>query len=283
MFPKNKILIVGVNSFLGLSLVKLEKDTSVVVGIYNTNSNNLSSDIKNIHITEIDNLFDDFDIVYFISSYIPFGNEINHFELFNVNVDLLSKFLYKFKSARFILTSSISVYGNNTLNINENSFSSNVSAYGLSKLWAEQIISKHHSFAIMRISSMYGVGMKKVTFLPLIIHNAIFSNEITLLGDGSRLQNYIHVDDVAVSLVAAAKTRVNGIFLSVSDCSNTNIEIAQVIKKYLPSIIIKFSDIDESLSSTFDAFCTYNTLNWKNRMNLNSGIEQVIEWLKKEY
>ena len=117
----------------------------------------------------------------------------------------------------------------------------------------------------------------------MIIHNAIFSNEITLLGDGSRLQNYIHVDDVAVSLVAAAKTRVNGIFLSVSDCSNTNIEIAQVIKKYLPSIIIKFSDIDESLSSTFDAFCTYNTLNWKNRMNLNSGIEQVIEWLKKEY
>lgn len=283
MHTNNNVLIVGVNSFLGASLVKLLFDKSKVIGVYNTNSNNLNIDIENIQISEISNLTDDFDTVYFISSYIPAGNEINHFELFNVNIALLIKCLNIFKSARFILASSVSVYGNNTLYAREDSPSLNVSAYGLSKLWAEQIISKHHSFAIMRISSMYGVGMKKNTFLPLIIKNAIINDEIYLSGDGSRLQNYIHVDDVASSFLAASRVSVNGVLLSVNEYSVSNIDIAKIIKEYLPSVVINFKDVDVSQSSEYDANYTYSTLNWKNRIDLKLGIKQLIEWIKKEY
>lgn len=283
MRTDNKTLIVGVNSFLGASLVKLLFDKSKVIGVYNTNSNNLNINIENIQIQEISNLTDDFDTVYFISSYIPSGNEVNHYELFNVNINLLIKCLSIFRSARFILASSVSVYGNNNSNICEDSHSLNVSAYGLSKLWAEHIISKHHSFAIMRISSMYGIEMKKNTFLPLIIKNAIINNEICLLGDGSRLQNYIHVDDVASSFVLASKVSINGVFLSVNEFSISNIDIAKIVKEYLPSVAINFKDIDISQSSEYNANYTYSTLNWKNRIDLKSGIKQLIEWIKKEY
>jgi nucleoside-diphosphate-sugar epimerase len=280
---KNKSLIIGVNSFLGASLVKLLCDKSKVIGVYNVNSNNLNYNIENIRISEISNLADDFDTVYFVSSYIPSGNDINHAELFNVNIALLISCLNIFKSARFILASSVSVYGTNTSNISEDSSSVNVSAYGLSKLWAEQIIAKHHSFAIMRISSMYGVGMKRTTFLPLIIKNAIINNKIYLLGDGCRLQNYIHVDDVASSFIAASKPSINGIFLAVNEFSVSNINISEMIKKYLPSVEIKFKDSDVSQSSEYDAIYTYRTLNWKNRIDLKAEIKLLIEWIKKEY
>ncbi|MDP2385479.1 MAG: NAD(P)-dependent oxidoreductase [Bacteroidota bacterium] len=279
---KKNILVIGSNSFLASCLISKLKTSANIIGVYNQATNLHQPDVSYVNIIDIDKLEDKFELVYLISAYIPQGNKWDNGKLYDVNVGLTEKVAEKFKSAHLVLASSVSVYGESDTIINEESPSQNANQYGLSKLWAEAIVKQHPSFAINRISSMYGIQMKTSTFLPLIIKNALLKGKITLMGDGARRQNYINVDDVAESLIKSGERSFNRIFLSVSENSHSNAEIAAIIKKYLPDTIIEHQGTDNSLSYLYDSELTRKVLGWNCKIETEAGIKQLIEWIRKE-
>lgn len=186
-------LIIGSNSFLGHVLSeKLNDLGEYVLGVYHKNIANLYSSIKHISVDELSMLENEFDVVYIVSAFIPNSKSKNIEEqLQKVNIDLVKNICKQFRNSRIVFCSSISVYKSSNLEITEASPLSPISLYGESKYKGEQIVLKQNNYAIVRISSMYGVGMKQETFLPLIIENAIKTNQIILFGKDKKPQNLL--------------------------------------------------------------------------------------------
>jgi len=277
----SKILIVGINSFLGKSIYHFLKDSNHITGIYNENID----EFKNLELIQVKELSKldgtSFDQIYIVSAFVPREeSDINTEKLFKANVELPQLLSNQFPEARIIYCSSVSVYEGltNTLNINEETRVSPVLPYALSKLWGEAVVARHRSYGILRISSIYGIGMKENTFVPRIVQDAISHREIKIIGDGTRLQNYIHVDTLARMAISAACKERNGIFLAVGNKSYSNLEIAKLVQKFT-NASLTFGGKDSSRSYTYEN----NYLKDMDFKTIEDGIKEYIEWKKKQY
>ena len=69
--------------------------------------------------------------------------------------------------------------------------------------------------ASFRISSPIGPGADERTIMPVFIKNAIYNRDIEIYGRGSRIQTFIHVDDVSAAMLEALKhpAALGGVFL----------------------------------------------------------------------
>jgi nucleoside-diphosphate-sugar epimerase len=276
-----KALITGINSFLAKELCKLLQKDFSVYGLVNSNKENIPSFVNLVSAEQLNKLEDEFVFVFHLAAHVPSKGKLENNLLFDTNVKLTETLLNKFKKARFVFASSVSVYGDGNRVIDENSASINAGEYGLSKLWAEQLIKKHSSYAILRISSMYGAGMKKSTFLPLIIDNALTKGEISILGNGARKQDYVHVSDVAKTLFLAANCETNFTGLAVSGKSYTNLEMAELVKQNCQNIEIKSVGEDFGQSYEYDKTQTSKVLGNEENVYINQGLKELIEWIKK--
>lgn len=279
-----KHLIIGSNSFLGHSLSKkLCAKGVTVLGVYHNNTNNLFKAINHITISQLKIIEDDFDAVYIVSAFVPSSKSINvETQLQAVNVDLVKTICKQFKKAKIVYCSTISVYKNSIKTITEESEIEPINSYGKSKLLGENYVNQHDKYAIVRIASMYGVNMKPTTFLPLVVKSAIAKNEIILYGDGSRLQNYIHVNDVADYLIAASNYKENDVFLATAEKSISNKKLAVHIKSILPKTKIIFKGSDNSKSYLYNNSKTNTKLGLETKKEIKEGLNEIIAWMKKE-
>lgn len=284
---RNKILVIGANSFLAQKLIQVLKNNGEeVFGLYYNNVNNLKIDVSYFPISELDNCQDNFDYVYIISGFLTsvelsINENVN--KLFDANVKLIEKVCSHFQTAKVILASTVSVYGYSERYINETDYCKPDNFYGVSKLWGELVLKTIcRKYSILRISPLYGIGMKENTFIPLIIDQALKNNNIILYGDGSRAQNYMHVDDAVNYLLLASKYPENEIFLACANNSISNLNIAQIVKKYT-NCKIAFSGEDNSNSIFYNNELTTKKLNFTPEIRIEEGLKHLIEWKKGKY
>ena len=174
----------------------------------------------------------------------------------------------------------MSVYGLQTGIINEKSSINSPNQYGISKYWGEEIVRKTNNYSILRISSIYGVGMSQNTFLPKIINDAIRTRTITIYGDGERSQNYIYVSDVVNYLIHAAVSSENGTFLVTASESYSNKFIAEFLALKLNSEI-KYQFEDNSLSYFYNNNLTREKLNILEGSDFLIKLDSLTKWLQK--
>lgn len=91
--------------------------------------------------------------------------------------------------------------------------------YGLSKLWAEDLVrsaSKKHGFSAvsLRIGQVTGGEHHGLGVLNSFIDQSLRDGVITVHGEGRAVREFIHVEDVADALIAA--TEYNGPWLSLN-------------------------------------------------------------------
>lgn len=272
-----KVVIFGANSLLTDHLIKQHCDDDVSV-VYHSKPSVLSE--KNHPLSDFKNLKDDYDYVYIVSASIT--NDINETNtLFDVNVKLIKDLSNHFSRSKLIYFSTVAVYdGLEGGAVDEKTKPSPESIYGISKLWGEKIIQQHSRYCILRISSMFGIGMKETTFLPRIIKDALTNKKIILAGDGSRTQNYIHANDVAVLAKKMALMPENKIQLAVASENYTNAEIAQIIKDLTDCEII-YQGRDRARSVEYQQ----NTIPYPdyNLKSMKEGIKELIEWKRKQF
>ena len=105
------------------------------------------------------------------------------------------------------------------------------------------------------------------------------SKEIKLLGQGQRIQNYIHARDVAALAKTAALSKENGILLAISKENYTNKQIAEIIQS-VTGCSIEYSGEDNTRSVSY----TQETIpyNKYNNTSIENGIKELIEWIEKQ-
>lgn len=271
-----KVLIVGANSILSKALIDCWLGRAEITVVYNSYKGNYS--VNYLSLSDLHLLNDVFDYVFLVSALIT--NDLRENEnLFKVNVGLVERVVNKFLSAKLIYFSSVSIFdGLDNVTITSDTPPSPATNYGISKLWAEKLIENHKKFSIIRIGSMYGIGMKENTFLPAVLNKVIKTGVIELFGDGSRRQNYIHVRDVAQLASKAALENRNILILGINPEDYSNNEVAQVISSLIECKLL-YKGVDTSRSVSYQEndslWCDHDFI------TLKQGIKEIIEWKKK--
>lgn len=278
-----KILITGIYGFLGSNLANELQRENDVVGFYNKNNKNkLNPSIKVFNDLGLINFTPD-TIIMCHAAVVSGQDSISDNKLLEVNVALTKKIIEKFPLSKCIYISSVSVYGGNTNILNEETTVCPISDYAKSKFLGELIVLKRAKSIIVRLSSLYGNGMKENTLIPNYCNQAISNGIIEVWGNGERLQNYIHISDAVLLIkqMISHDKGVNCIALGVSEKQYSNIEVAKFISEETNSKIV-FVNKDGSRSSCYDNFLTRKSFDWKPYVNLNEGIKNYLEWKKKQ-
>ncbi|TAF34972.1 MAG: NAD(P)-dependent oxidoreductase [Cytophagales bacterium] len=278
---RTKTLIVGMNGFLATHLAQKLAETDELHGVYNHRSDSRARDLyaSATHISELEHMPKDFEVIYLLASYIPYGKMTEADSRYiTTNIDLPSRVVRCFSESRIVFASSVSVYGQSLgRTLNENAAFVNPSLYGLSKISGECIVQNHPNYGIIRFSSLYGLGMYMGTFLPKIISSAQETQKITLLGEGTRLQDYLHVEDAATLCQSVGKSSTNAIFMGVQGHSISNLEVAKAVQVCLPDTEIELKDTDFSESFVYDNSLTAKILNFKPVKSLADSLKQFIK------
>lgn len=280
-----KSIVIGANSFIGQCLIENLKDTAVVTGIYHKNTDKLTAEgVQYIPYSELTSITKDFDDVYLLSASIHTSPQLDarsRSDLFKSNVEQVAEICSHFSDSKIVYSSSVSVYNPSEELITEASCPGATNEYGLSKYWGEKIIKKNSRYAIVRFPSVYGPGMKTNTIIPIYINQALQKRQITVWGDGARLQNYLHVTDAARYLMAAANLEENDVFLAVSQNSVSNKALAGIIAAYT-SADIAFTGTDITPSISYNNNYSRDRLGYTSSTSLEEGIKQMIKWIEKE-
>ena len=277
-----KILITGIYGFLGSHLAEKIGRKHTVIGLYNTEKEvGLSENITCF--SQLDSIDIVPDLIIMCHAAVSSGGiNADKDRLFQTNVDFTKQITEKFPSARSIYISSVSVYGNSTEIIDEQSVLNPESDYALSKILGEKEARQNPNAVIVRFSSLYGNGMKENTLIPNYCNQALDTKLIQVWGNGSRFQNYIHVDD-AISLiekVIECQSKIYFPLLGVSSKEYSNKETAKIISR-LTNSVIDYVMEDYSASFYFNNKATQKALNWQSEIEFETGLESYIQWKKK--
>jgi UDP-glucose 4-epimerase len=278
---KLKVVISGHRGFLGSALVKELQTHHDIIGISRTKSQS-SYKIREYLSSELDEIDENPEIVIMCHAAVSSGNiQIDTQELYNSNVLFTSELIKHFPKAYFLFISSISVYGNQSSVLMEETAPSPVTEYAISKLWGEEMVRQIKRHGILRLSSLYGEDMKENTIIPNYVNQALSKGCVEVWGNGERKQNYIHVLDVVSFIKKIIENKIEGVFLGVSSKEYSNAEIAKILSAEL-NILIKFTHFDNSQSVTMDNQITRKVLGITSEMDFVAGLKEYINWKQKQ-
>jgi UDP-glucose 4-epimerase len=272
-----RVMVIGGAGFLGRQLCKtLAGQGKDVLCVARQRPAGWSGEVAPPE--DLSQLPDDFAAIYLVAAVIPYGR-LNEFSaaMTQANIALPLMVAERFAQARLVYASSVSVYGQPlSLPIDEGHPFNNPSAYALTKLAGETVVRAHENHAVLRLPSLYGPDMTATTFLPIIIGHARQTGKITLLGDGSRRQDYLHVRDAAAMLAAAGSAAPIGVFNAVSGQAVSNLEVAQTIARIAGHVEIAFSGQDVSPSCIYAAEAWRNAFNFEPAITLHEGLREMM-------
>jgi nucleoside-diphosphate-sugar epimerase len=196
--------------------------------------------------------------------------------LSEANVAMPLRLSRRFPNSRLVLASSVAIYGRAPSPRTEESPFVAPDEYGWTKLAAEAVVRQHRSFGIVRLSSLYGPGMRAPTFLPALVRTARESGRIVLFGDGMRSQDYLHVLDAARMLGIVATQHQNGTFLGASGQATSNLDVATLVARALPGTRIGFEGTDDSPSVSYDVDLTRRRTGFTPSISMDEGIRSMV-------
>jgi UDP-glucose 4-epimerase len=274
-----RILVVGASGFLGRAVcAELLREGHAVHGTWRKHPERLRAGLEGAFSEgDLEISRTDFEVVVACSALVPYG-AMNKPDpaLIEANVEVPRRLTSRFPEARIVLASSVAVYGDAPSPRTEGSPFASPSEYGWSKLAAEAMIRQHPSFGIIRFSSLYGPGMKEQTFLPAILRSAHRERKISLFGDGSRRQDYLHVADAARLVRLVCDRQGNGTFLGASGESVSNLEVANLIAQELEGATIQFLGVDVAPSISYDVGFTRQITGFVPAISIGEGIRSLV-------
>ncbi|RXM37897.1 hypothetical protein BOQ62_19540 [Chryseobacterium sp. CH21] len=314
---RKKIIITGGMGFVGHNLVKSLVDrydcmVVVVDNCCNSSPDRLSAYMQKIIFIETDVLnvegyvdhLDDCDYIFHLAcSQISVSGEKPEHDL-EVNALSTLRILNYLKDsnpnklARFIITSSSSIYGDinhNEAPFDENSAPNILSNYAATKLLSENyalLYAKKHNIpvTILRYSNVYGYGQsfsnEYCGVLGKFIYNALTGASLTVFGDGEQTRDFTFIEDAidATILSAVSQDSVNEIYnISTGQEVSINSLIA-ILKKQVPNLAVeehKERDIDNIKRRAVSYKKVKQQLGWKPVVDIEKGIMLTLQWYKK--
>ncbi len=191
---------------------------------------------------------------------------------------------------RFIYSTSIGVYG--TLPkppMDEAAAIIPASPYGMGKRMGELFCERFHErfglqHFILRYSSVYGVGQRPDTVLPIFIDRARKGLDLTVFGAGKKKQDFIYVDDVVQANLLALKSNHPGYYQIGSGVGTSMPALARAVRAVFSGgrkiKIVRNASIPEEESRIWlDISKAKKLLRYRPRYDLTTGLKEYLNKL----
>jgi len=238
-----------------------------------------------------------FSFVYHLAAYAAEG--LSHFiRNFNYQNNLLGSInlinaSVNYEVKCFVFTSSIAVYGTNTLPLSENQNPQPEDPYGIAKHAVELDLLNANKmfgldFIIFRPHNVYGthqnIGDKYRNVVGIFMNQIMEGKPLTIFGDGEQTRAFTHIDDVApyiANSVNIAKAR-NSIFNIGSDKVYSVKELAEEVGKAMNSpLSIKQLESREEVVHAYACHKKFESVfKPQKKVNLEDGLSGMAEWVK---
>jgi len=307
------ILITGGSGFIGSNyinfLFKDDKNVNIInidALYYCANNKNINEEIRNSdRYTFIEGTICDYNLLvkiikeHQISHIIHFAAQSHVDNSFNESLKytndnvlgthtLLEAIKNTNKQIILLHFSTDEVYGESELNDNkktEESLLCPTNPYAASKAAAEMYVKSYiYSFnlkiIITRCNNVFGIKQYSEKVIPLFISKALKNESLTIHGNGDKVRDFIHIDDVSLAVITLIEKG------SYSDIYNIGIEnpinileLAKYIIKKIGKGSIKFTEDrpfnDARYNINFDKL---KMLGWSPQNNFYEQLDKVIEW-----
>jgi dTDP-glucose 4,6-dehydratase len=293
----NKILIIGGTGFLGYHLAKYCLKKKFKVTSISKNSPKPLRFLKKVHYIKCDiskkkllekKLNTNFDYVVNFGGYVDHTNKQKTFKSHYLGAKILGNVFIKKKIKRYIQIGSSMEYGRARSPQKENYKCKPESTYGISKFMATQYFLNLHvknnfPVTILRLYQVYGPYQDLNRLIPIVI-NSCKDNKNFPCSNGKQLRDFLFVDDLVRAIfITLKKKEAIGKIINIG--SGNPIKIKKIIikirnhfKKGNPLFgRIKLRK-EELLKIYPDLKNAKNILNWKSRVDFNSGIQKTINF-----
>ncbi len=298
-------LITGAAGFLGSALAnQLAREGHQVRGLDDLSTGDPQALAPDVHFTRGDvsdrpklwTLLQEVDVVYHLAARVSVPESILYPRDYNqVNVGgtvALMEAMRDVGVRRVVLASSGAVYGN----LPDQPFSEETtpkpsSPYAVSKLAAEYYVKTIGGLwgietVSLRVFNAYGPGQhlpaSHPPVVPYFLRQAQRNGTLVVQGDGAQTRDYIYVDDVVASMVAASTApEVNGLVINVGSGVETSVrELVRLVLEVTgcsPEVIYNKEGSGGVSRMSADTTLAHRKLNFNPSIRLEEGLRLTIQ------
>lgn len=301
--PLGRVLVTGAAGFLGRALVKrliaegedvvisdLVQDTTASVGLQ-------TCDLTRQE--EVERLLRDRPVDTVIHAGAVSGPMVmadRPLDIWQINVTgtayLLQAALLN-KVRRFVLCSSVDVYGSNPVGlVDEDTVPAPESVYGASKLAAEALLAGYaceHGIdgVAVRLAWIYGPGRRTPTTLERLMRAGLADEAVALDQHAAEPTHYFFIDDAVAGIVAAARAPGNlprRAYNIAGGESATMGDVVESLKTILPTlrVTLRREPSRSGAAASFSLANTMRDLGYSPQVKLAEGLRRYVAALAAE-
>jgi len=237
-----------------------------------------------------------FTYVYHLAAYAAEG--LSHFiRRFNYQNNLIGSINLINASVNnnvkcFVFSSSIAVYGNNKLPLNEEQYPLPEDPYGIAKYAVEMDLKNAKEmfgmdYVIFRPHNVYGsrqnIADKYRNVVGIFMNQVLSGDKLTIFGNGLQSRAFTHVNDVApyIANCVNVESAYNNIFNIGSDVATNVKELAQIVLRIMNSS--KNISYLEQRKEVVHAYSNHSkfkkVFNPETNISLEDGLLEMMEWV----
>ena len=301
MKKSDTLLIIGGTGFIGRNVALEGVNRGFQVSIISKNNCPKLKQVKGVEyiVVDITNKHDlsfklkgkFFDYVLNLGGYVNHtnysdgGDEVINVH-FNGTKNLVNSIDKRYLKA-FIQIGSSDEYGANTAPQNESQRELPISPYSFAKAASTHFLqmlyrTEGYPVIVLRPFLVYGPGQDDNRFIPQIIKGCL-SNDNFSVSHGEQLRDFCHIDDIvdAIFLTIKSESCFGNIINIASGNAISLKEVIKIIQKIIGRGNPQFGQISlralENQRLYADISMAKKLLNWKPKIALKDGLEQVIK------
>ena len=191
---------------------------------------------------------------------------------------------------RVVFPSTASIFDtSNALPLKERAFPRPTSPYAAGKLGGEAYCHAYHrsygvDVRIARLFSVYGVGMFRFAIHDIVRKIQRSREELTILGDGTQVRDYLFIDDAVRGLALVATAGASGEEYNVASGEPVRLmDLALLIAELMGCPDIRICPTGRSFAGDtarwYADIAKARGIGFEPRVDLRTGLERTIAWL----
>jgi len=140
-----------------------------------------------------------------------------------------------------------------------------------------------------RAANVFGAGQQLYRIIPRMVLFIRLGKKLQLHGGGASIRSFIHIDDVSEATFRIAELGVVGETYHIS--TDRMISIKDLVTLICKKMDVEFNDhveiVDErpgkDAAYSLDSSKLRNNLSWEDKVTLEKGLEEVINWVDQNF
>lgn len=195
---------------------------------------------------------------------------------------------------RYVHVSTPEVYGSCSGFVDEHFPFNPSTPYAVSRAAADMSLRAFHAaygFPVVttRAANVYGPGQQLYRIIPRTILFILLGRDLQLHGGGVSRRSFIHMDDVSDATMKVMLNGRNGETYHIS--TGEIVSIRELVESLCKKLDVRFEDHVEVVGERLGKDAAYqldstklrSELGWQDRISLDQGLDQCIDWVKKHF